>query len=331
MENPRLTFATPTILAGDRSLVSLVAHELAHSWSGNLVTNATWRDFWLNEGFTTYIERRIVEAVYGRERAEMEAALGRRDVEEEMKTLAERDQILHIDLGGRDPDEGATDVPYEKGALFLRHLEETFGRARFDRFVRAYFDHFAFRSITNEDFLAYLKANLLDKFPREAARVNVEEWVERAGMPASAPRPSAQAFTRVEAQARRWATGTLPAARLDTARWSTQEWLHFLKSLPEDLSAQRMAELDRAFRLTRTGNSEVAFQWLMMSIRARYEAAYPRLEEFLTAVGRRKFVRPLYQELAKTPEGRERARAIYRVARPTYHPIVITGIDEIVK
>jgi leukotriene-A4 hydrolase len=329
MENPRLTFATPTVLAGDRSLVSLVAHELAHSWSGNLVTNATWRDFWLNEGFTTYIERRIVEAVYGRERAEMEAALGRRTLEELLATLDERDEILHIDLRGRDPDAGSTEVPYEKGALFLRHLEETFGRARFDQFLRAYFDHFAFRSITTEDFLAYLRANLLDRFPREAARVGVEEWVERPGLPASAPRPSAEAFTRVEAQARRWAAGAVPAARLNTARWSTQEWLHFLKSLPGDLSAQRMAELDRAFRLTRTGNSEIAFQWLMMSIRARYEAAYPRLEEFLTTVGRRKFIRPLYQELARTPEGRERAQAIYRRARPTYHPIAATSIDEI--
>ena len=331
MENPRLTFATPTVIAGDRSLVSLVAHELAHSWSGNLVTNATWRDFWLNEGFTTYIERRIIEAVYGRERAEMEAALGRRTVEEEMETLDERDEILHVDLRGRDPDAGSTEVPYEKGALFLRHLEETFGRARFDQFLRAYFDHFAFQSITTEDFLAYLQANLLDRFPREAARVNVEEWVERPGLPASAPRPSAEAFTRVEAQARRWAEGGTPAARLNTARWSTQEWLHFLKSLPEDLSADRMAELDRAFRLTRTGNSEVAFQWLMMSIRARYEAAYPRLEEFLTTVGRRKFIRPLYQELVKTPEGRERAQAIYRRARSGYHPIAASSIDEILK
>jgi leukotriene A-4 hydrolase/aminopeptidase len=331
MENPRLTFATPTVLAGDRSLVSLVAHELAHSWSGNLVTNATWRDFWLNEGFTTYIERRIVEAVYGRERAEMEAALGRRGMEEEMKTLAGRDQILHVDLRGRDPDEGFTGVPYEKGALFLRHLEETFGRARFDPFLRAYFDHFSFRSITTGQFLAYLKANLLDRYPREAARVNVEEWVERAGLPAAAPRASAQAFTRIEAQARRWVEGKVPAMALNTARWSTQEWLHFLKSLPEDLSAERMAELDRTFRLTRTGNSEIAFQWLMMVIRARYEAAYPRLEEFLTTVGRRKFIRPLYQELAKTPEGRERARAIYRRARPTYHPIAATSIDEILK
>jgi aminopeptidase N len=170
MENPRLTFATPTILAGDKSLVSLVAHELAHSWSGNLVTNATWRDFWLNEGFTTYLERRILEAVYGRPRAEMEAALGLRDLKEEIAGLDDRDEILHIDLKGRDPDDGSTDIPYEKGALFLRHLEETFGRARFDQFLKSYFNHFAFQSITTDQFVAYLQQNLLDKDPSLAAR-----------------------------------------------------------------------------------------------------------------------------------------------------------------
>ncbi|HEX8685971.1 MAG TPA: M1 family aminopeptidase/hydrolase, partial [Pyrinomonadaceae bacterium] len=182
MENPRLTFATPTVIAGDKSLVSLIAHELAHSWSGNLVTNATWRDFWLNEGFTTYLERRILEAVYGRERAQMEAALGRRTLDDELKTMQERDEILHVDLKGRDPDEGFTQVPYEKGALFLRHLEETFGRERFDPFVRAYFDRFAFQSITTEDFVSYLRQNLLNRNPRLAARVPVQEWVYSAGL-----------------------------------------------------------------------------------------------------------------------------------------------------
>ncbi|HEV2762651.1 MAG TPA: M1 family metallopeptidase, partial [Pyrinomonadaceae bacterium] len=288
MENPRLTFATPTILAGDRSLVSLVAHELAHSWSGNLVTNATWRDFWLNEGFTTYLERRIVEAVYGRARADMEAVLGRQELQEELDAFEDRDEILHVNLEGRDPDEGSTNVPYEKGALFLLHLEQTFGRARFDQFLRGYFDHFAFRSITTEEFVSYLKANLLDKHPQLAARVPVEEWIERPGIPSSAPRPASSAFAQVERQAQRWLTGGAPLSSVRTTRWSTHEWLHFLKSLPQDLGAQRMAELDKAFRLTNTGNSEVAFQWLLMSIRNNYAAANPKLEEFLLTVGRRK-------------------------------------------
>ena len=331
MENPRLTFATPTVIAGDKSLVSLIAHELAHSWSGNLVTNATWRDFWLNEGFTTYLERRILEEVYGRERAQMEASLGRRTLDEEIKTLAERDEILHVDLKGRDPDDGFTQIPYEKGALFLRHLEETFGRARFDPFVRAYFDAHAFQSITTEDFTRYLRQNLLRRQPRLAARVPVEEWIYSAGLPASAPRPASDAFARVEAQAARWQRGEVRAEQIETRAWTTHEWLHFLKSLPEGLERSKMDELDRAFRLTRSGNSEVSFQWLMMSIKNRYEPAYPRLEEFLTTIGRRKFIKPLYEEMAKTPEGRERALSVYRRARPSYHPIAVASIDPILK
>jgi hypothetical protein len=352
MENPRLTFATPTILAGDKSLVSLVAHELAHSWSGNLVTNATWSDFWLNEGFTTYLERRILEAVYGRPREEMEAALGLRDLNEEIATLEDRDEILHIDLKGRDPDDGSTDIPYEKGALFLRHLEQTFGRVRFDQFLKSYFNHFAFQSITTEQFVTYLKQNLLDMYPALAAKVPVDEWIYRPGLPATAPKPTSPAFAQVERQARRWLSREVPATRISTAKWTTQEWLHFLKSVqdsfeppasaggPADTSATQlsetekvklMGELDRAFHLTHSGNSEIAFQWLLMSIRNRYEPAYPRLEEFLLSVGRRKFIKPLYQELVKTPEGKERALAIYRRARPTYHPIAVTSIDEVLK
>lgn len=346
MENPRLTFATPTILAGDKSLVSLIAHELAHSWSGNLVTNATWRDFWLNEGFTVYLERRIQEAVYGRARADMEAALGLRDLTEELATLEDRDEILYVDLKGRDPDEGFTDVPYEKGALFLLHLEQTFGRTRFDQFLKSYFNHFAFKSITTEQFVAYLKQNLLDKHPTHAPPVPVDEWINKAGIPANAPKPTSPAFARVEEQATLWLRRQITAAEIGAAKWNTQEWLHFLKFVQDQLSkglvgdrvdpsvrpgtappGARMEELDNAFRLTQSGNSEIAFQWLLMSIRNRYDPAYPRLEEFLLLVGRRKFIRPLYQELAKTPAGKARAMEIYRRARPTYHPIAVTSID----
>jgi leukotriene A-4 hydrolase/aminopeptidase len=337
MENPRLTFATPTILAGDKSLVSLVAHELAHSWSGNLVTNATWRDFWLNEGFTVYLERRILEAVYGRGREEMEAALGLRDLKEELANLDDRDEILHIDLKGRDPDDGSTDIPYEKGALFLRHLEQTFGRAQFDRFLQSYFNHFAFQSITTDQFVAYLKQNLLDSNPALAAKVPIDEWINQPGLPANAPQPTSTAFARVEEQARIWLRGEITVAKIPTAAWTTQEWLHFLKTVQDEVStgsgnaADRMVELDKAFHFTRSGNSEIAFQWLLMSIRNRYEPANQRLEEFLTTIGRRKFIKPLYEELAKTPEGKERALAIYRRARPTYHPIAVTTIDDVLK
>lgn len=305
MENPCLTFATPTVIAGDRSLVSLVSHELAHSWSGNLVTNATWSDFWLNEGFTTYIERRIQEALYGRARSEMEMAIEVGELAEEFRRLPPQDQKLAIDLSGRDPDDGMTQVPYVKGALLLRRLEEKYGRARFDAWLKSYFDHFAFQSITTGEFLAYLK----ESFPDE----NLSAWIGEPGLPADAPRPQ-------------YEFGTAPRKE-----WVTQEWLHWLRSLPEKMSAGAMAALDRQWGFTKTGNSEIAAQWLLMSLRSGYEAAYPQLEQFLTRIGRRKFVKPLYEELARTAEGRERARRIYAAARPGYHPITRATVDAILK
>lgn len=330
MENPLLTFATPTIIAGDKSLVSLVAHELAHSWSGNLVTNATWRDFWLNEGFTTYLERRIIEAVYGVPRREMEAVLGRRSLEEEMAGMDARDQILHVDLKGRDPDEGFTGVPYEKGALFLRYLEEKVGREKFDKFVRGYFDAHAFQSITTETFVEYLNKNLLVQNP-QISRAEVEEWIEKAGLPQNAPQPQSDAFAKVETQAKNFAAGKTSAKSIQTRNWTTQEWLHFLQTLPENIGSAKMGELDGAFKLTQVGNAEIAFQWLLMSIKNNYAAADARLAEFLTTIGRRKFVKPLFDELVKTPAGTARAKAIYVKARPAYHPITQATVDGILK
>ncbi|MEW5974577.1 MAG: M1 family metallopeptidase [Acidobacteriota bacterium] len=325
MENPMLTFATPTVIAGDRSLVSLVAHELAHSWSGNLVSNATWSDFWLNEGFTTYVERRIVEAVYGKERADMLAVLGWQELNELLNRLPPADQVLHINLNGRDPDEGMNELPYEKGALFLKQLEESAGRSAFDAFLRSYFDHFAFQSITTADFVEYVREYL-----PQAGAVPVQTWVYEPGMPPSAPTPHSEAFDRVEQGVRLWIEG-FPLSQLKTETWSTQEWQHFLRSLPADLNLDQMHELDRAFHFTEEKNSEIAFQWLLMSIRRRYRPAYPKVEDFLVRIGRRKFVRPLFEELAKTPEGQRMALSIFEKARAGYHPITAASVEAVLK
>ncbi len=330
MENPRLTFPTPTIRAGDRSLVGLVAHEQPNSWSGNLVTNATWRDIWLNEGFTTYVERRIVEAVYGRDREEMEAVLGRRDLQHELDTLPPNDTRLHVDLDGRDPDDGLTKIPYEKGALFLRHLEEVYGREAFDAFVKGYFAHFAFQSITTADFEAYLQAHLLGKFPPKNGEVPVMAWIHTSGLPTSAPRPASGAFTAVEAALGPWLEGRIPARAIPTRDWSTQEWQHALNSLPPSLTFEQMSELDGAFHLTATGNAEVAHLWLLLAIRKAYAPADARLEAYLTGIGRRKLILPLYAELKRTGQ-LERARAIYAKARAGYHPIAQASVDALLK
>ncbi len=326
MENPKLTFATPTVLAGDRSQVALVAHEMAHSWSGNLVTNATWRDFWLNEGFTVYLERRIVEKVYGPVRAGMESVLGFGELKRTLDELPPADQILHIDLTGRDPDEGVTAIPYEKGALFLVALEKRVGRDRLTAFLRGYFDHFAFQSITTADLEAYLRKSL---FHDAEPPLDLHAWLHTPGLPAGAPEPESERFDAIETLAKRWNSGDLAAADLDVKGWTTLEWLHFLRSLPGDLPADRLAQLDAAFHLTDSGNAEIATQWLLLALRDGYEPAFPRLEQFLDLVGRRKFLMPLYEELARTPAGKQRARAIFAKSRAGYHPIAVDSVEKL--
>lgn len=324
MENPRLTFLTPTIIAGDKSLVSLIAHELAHSWSGNLVTNATWSDFWLNEGFTTYFEHRITEKQYGREYSEMLWQLGVTEVKDELPTLPEKDQHLYVDLTGRDPDD-APGLVYEKGALLLRLLEETAGRERWDAFLRKYFETFAFKPMDTETFKTYLKAQL----PDVVQKVDINAWIHGPGLPANMPQPRSQAFATVEAQAKSYAGGASPEA-LTLDKWSSHERVHFIQSLPV-LPPERMAMLDGRFDLSESGNSEVLSAWLEKSIDAKYKDAYPAIERFLTIQGRRKFLKPLYEKLAKNPEDLAFARRIYAKARPTYHPVSQGTIDEILK
>jgi leukotriene-A4 hydrolase len=333
MENPRLTFATPTVIAGDRSLVSLVAHELAHSWSGNLVTNATWSDFWLNEGITTYLEARIMEEVYGKERADMLRVLGRRDLDAEVARLSgpsTRDTILHIDLAGRDPDEGSTDIPYEKGSLFLQTIEAAVGRERFDTFLRSYFDRHAFQSITSAVFLDDVRKNLVAGDAELERRLQLDEWVYKPGVPANAVAVTSPALDRVEAQAKAFASGAT-AKSMDAGNWSTQEWQHFLDNLSEKLTPAQLQDLDRAYRLTDSGNSEILFLWLRIAIRNNYRPAMPALERFLTGQGRRKFLRPLYEDLMKQDWGQAEARRIYAKARPTYHTVSTSTLDQIIK
>jgi aminopeptidase N len=332
MENPRLTFATPTIIAGDKSLVSLVAHELAHSWSGNLVTNATWNDFWLNEGFTVFFELRIMEALYGRERAAMLEVLGRRELTDEIARLGATspDTRLHLDLSGRNPDDGVSPIAYEKGAAFLKMIEAAVGRARFDAYLRGWFDGHAFRSVTTEEFLADLRQNLIKGDAALEARLRLADWIEEPGLPANATVPTAAALVVVDDQVSRFTAGTA-AAGLDTRDWVTQQWQHFIGALPASLSRGQLDDLDRTFHFSASGNSEVLFAWLRVAIRHHYEPALPALERFLTGQGRRKFLKPLYEDLMATSWGPGEARRIYQRARSTYHAVAVSTLDGIVR
>ncbi|WP_114781569.1 M1 family metallopeptidase [Botryobacter ruber] len=332
MENPRLTFVTPTILAKDRSLTSLIAHELAHSWSGNLVTNGTWNDFWLNEGFTVYFERRIMEQLYGKEYADMLEVLGYQDLQHTLEELGPKseDTRLQLDLEGRDPDEGLTDIAYEKGNFFLRHIEQAVGRERFDLFLNKYFNTFAFKSTNTDRFLEFLRTELIKGDEKLARKINIEGWVFSPGLPKDHLVPASKRFEQVEQAYNSWKNGT-PAAQLNTKDWSSHEWLHFIRMLPEPMTTQQMAELDKAFHFTNSGNSEVLAAWFLHAIRNNYTTADQALETFLTNVGRRKFLVPIYKALTATPEGKKKALAIYAKARPNYHAVSTSTLDELLK
>jgi len=338
MENPRLTFATPTIIAGDQSLVSLVAHELAHSWSGNLVTNATWADFWLNEGFTVYFENRIMEAVYGKERADMLLALGWGELQDALADLPAADTRLHLDnLEGRDPDDGLTPIAYEKGAFFLHTIERIVGRERFDAWLRGYFERNAFRPMTTERFLQDIRTHLVTT-PELERQLMMEAWIYQPGVPSNFVPPVSNAFVPVDAAARAFFAEGGPASAIPWAGWSTQERQRFLAWRPENrregadwLTDAQLADLEATLNLRQEGNAEVVFAWLQIAIDHRYEAAVPTLENFLTTMGRRKFVLPLFTSLwAEGDWGRPIATRIYAEARPGYHPITTNSVDAVV-
>jgi len=328
MENPRLTFVTPTVIVGDKSLVSLIAHELAHSWSGNLVTNSSWKDIWLNEGFTSYVQSRITEAVYGQEAAEMERQIDQSDLRDELTGMDAADQVLALPaLTGRDPDEALTGVPYNKGAWFLQFLEQRFGRAVFDPFLRGWFDDHAFQSTDSDEFVAYLRKHLLDQNKAVVTDAELAAWLNEPGIPEVAPRAQSRGFAIVDTARIAWTGSDRLPSREITSEWSTQQWVHFLDGLGETLTPEQLAQLDEAYTFTGTQNGEIAMRWYPLAIRSGYDVARPEIAKFIERVGRRKLIMPIYEELVKTEQGLALAKASFARARPGYHPITTASVE----
>ncbi len=330
MENPRLTFASPSLLAGDRSLTTVVAHELAHAWAGNLVTNATWDDFWLNEGITVYVELRMNEALWGSDRVSMLRAHGWRELsaEVERQGAASPDTRLHYDMRGRDPSVGVTVIPYLKGAGFLWAVEQVVGRERFDRWLRGWFERRAFTSVTTDHLLDDLAEHLFGVAHWREAPVDIERWVYQPGLPLEGAGPPSPLLEKVDASARAFLAGAL-ATSLGVAAWSAQEWRHFLGTLLIELPGERLGELDAAFDLSSSENAEVLFAWLRLAARSRYAPALPAIERFLREQGRGKYLRPLYTELLASEWGRAVARRVYTGVRGRYHALVRTALDRL--
>ena len=326
MENPRLTFATPTIIAGDRSLVSLIAHELAHSWSGNLVTNATWNDFWLNEGFTVYFERRIMESLYGKDYSEMLALLGYQDLVEEINDLEPDMQLLRLNMLGKHPDDAMTDIAYEKGYFFLRMLEDHVGREKMDSFLLRYFNDHKFKTIITEEFIIYLENNLLNEYNE---KLNINEWIFEPGIPDNCPKIKSVRFKNAASLVDDFMFSDASSLKEKTANWSTHEWLHFIKHLPNNINLDQLRDLDNVFNFSHSGNSEILALWFLQSIKSDYQPAFENLEIFLIKIGRRKFLQPLYLELSKSKKHKIWAKEVYKKARDNYHYVSFNTIDKL--
>lgn len=334
MENPRLTFANPTLVAGDRSLITVIAHELAHSWSGNLVTNATWDDFWLNEGFTVYFENRIMESLYGKEVADILALIEFQELEVEVDEIAHgdhpEDTYLKLALDGRDPEEGMTSVAYVKGAFFLKTLEEKVGRVKFDTFMKKYFATYKFKTLTTETFEQYLDENLLKP---EKIKFNTKEWLYGKGIPSNCAKIVSPRFTQVEALADQFAAGKNifynKKNKLTREKYVTQEWLAFIRRLPRKMDLNQMRLLDEKLNFKSCGNAEIMTEWFVLGISSGYLDIRPDMDAFLQKVGRRKFLMPVYKALAKNNSDLLFARSVYLKAKKNYHPVSIKTMDDI--
>ena len=327
MENPRLSFITPSLLAGDRSLVSVIAHELAHSWSGNLVTNRTWRDGWLNEGMTSYIEARLMEIIYDVARVDEERVLNYRELLIDFESVPEPMQALAPRLDDADPDGFQGTVHYHKGRMFLEYLEHAFGRDAFDGFLKSYFEEFAFGTITTEQFLDYLDAQLLAREGAPLTRADVERWTYGPGLPDDVSLPRSANLAAAEAAARAWSAGDLELADVVIDDWSPQARIHFINSLPADLSLEKVGELDAAWQLSGSGNAEIGRTWFIQVAKRRHQDAYESLEAFINRHGRARLVLPVYQALAANGKDAALARTMFERARARYHPLTAMWVE----
>ena len=337
MENPRLTFANPTLLAGDKSLVSVVAHELAHSWSGNLVTNATWNDFWLNEGFTVYFENRIMEKIEGKKIADILAEIEYQDLLVALDDIENSDHPedteLKLQLDHRNPDDGMTDIAYVKGAFFLRTLEQAVGRKKLDAFLTNYFNDHAFKSITTEDFVADLKNKLL--FPNKID-FDVEGWIYKPGIPDNHVKIHSSRLEQMTLLAEQVNNGEnifigafKKAKRED---YITQEWQTFVRGLSGSVSAETLAKLDNQFQFSAESNPGIKSDWFKLSVRNGYKGALPEMEKYLIKIGRRWYIEGIYKELmnSKNKEYHKFARETFEKAKNGYHAVTKNTIKDIV-
>ncbi|NIM96387.1 MAG: M1 family peptidase [Anaerolineales bacterium] len=324
MENPRLTFLSPTLLVGDRSMTSIATHELAHSWTGNLVTNATWEDFWLNEGWTVYAERRLLEVLESDAYANLEASIGYEKMLDSVEMVGMDSDLskLKVDLRETDPIQNVTWVPYEKGYLFLVRVEQVVGRERFDSFVKKYIETFSFQSITTEEFLTFLKKEL----PGIEDQIDLHTWVYDVGIPEDTPKFSSILMDEVNNAVNGYNEGRLPTED-EVSPWRPSQIELFLRLLPEEIPIEDCRAIETLFHFKESRNFLLLTNFYRTAIRSGYEEVLPSVEELLASNGRMLFVNALYVELARASWSEGQVREIFERYKSRYHPLAAMSID----
>ncbi|RKF54402.1 Leukotriene A-4 hydrolase-like protein [Erysiphe neolycopersici] len=325
MENPIFTFATPTIISGDRGNVDVIAHELSHSWSGNLVSNASWEHFWLNEGWTTYLERRIIAAVHGEPHRDFSAIIGWKALEDSIALFGSDHEFtkLVVDLKGRDPDDAFSSIPYEKGFHLLYYLEKLLGKSTFDQFIPYYFKEWSYKSLDSYDF----KSTLLDFFKSNSeaqSKLESVDWITWFHKPGLPPKPQfdTSLADKCYSLANQWQSEKYTPDISDILGWSANQVVVFLEQVQlfsKPLSVSQSRTMGQVYSLIESQNVEITSRYFAIGLSARDPSVYQATADLLGNVGRMKFVRPLYRKLVQV--NHQLALETFEKNKDFYHPI----------
>jgi len=327
MENPRLTFLTPKCILGDRSRANLVSHELAHAWTGNLVTNATWEDFWLNEGWTTYAESRITEVLEGEDYSQLLGFVGRNVMLKVMEHRFGMDSdktCLKYSQRGIDPDEVFSVIPYEKGYSFLLKLERSVGREVFDAFIKKYIATFSFQSLTTEGFISFLKQEL----PEAIEHVDIDEWLYAPGYPESAPALNSSLFDEVKARIDAYESGALPESH-QVADWIPQQVRLFLLMLPERIPVEDCRHIERIFHFKDNPDYYIMSLFYRIAVLSGYHEVLPEIERMVGSDGRMTILAAIFRTMVKEEWTRDKARPMFERHRDKQHPTTAANLERI--
>ena len=323
MENPRLTFLTPTAILGTRGQTYLITHELAHAWTGNLVTNATWQDFWLNEGWTTYAETRITELLEGLEFNNLNAVFHEHEVLQAMQGVGMDSPLTRLKRTD-DPDaEGPSSVPYYKGCFFLQECERAVGRPRFDQFIQRYMKRFQFQSITTEMFLDFMKVELPEVF----SKVDVNKWIYEPGMPESWRGQQSKLYDEVQAALNAYQGGTLPA-RAQVENWHSDQVKSFLQGLPSKIPVEDCPKLEEILDLKKRNDAANYSFYYAICIASGYEAILPRVEAYAEEIGRMLYILPIFRALIQADWSRAHARPLFEHVKSHHHQITAGALEK---